>query len=189
MEVSEGAQSVGRAAQSLRSLFPDLEMNHISLLGKGWDSVAYLVNDNIVVRVPRRPAVGRQMEKEVRVLEAIRPYVSVRLPFIEWVGQPQGEFTVSAIGYRKLSGTPLSAIEPGSARDNALRQVGPISQRPSRHPNECAEQGECALVSMDGRQQCRRSRRLGKRTAKLHGSHHTTGCSLAGYRIGDEGHP
>ncbi|MFX4300931.1 phosphotransferase family protein [Alicyclobacillus tolerans] len=94
------------------------------MLGEGWDSVAILVNDSIVFRIPKRPAVARQMANEVRVLDVIRPYVSVRIPLIEWIGQPHGRFTVSAVGYRKLTGTPLSAIPPGATRDDALRRVG-----------------------------------------------------------------
>lgn len=124
MEVNGSTQSVQQAAKVLHSLFPDLKMNHISLLSEGWDSVAFLVADTIVFRLPKRPDVARQLAKEIRVLEAIRPYVSVRIPFIEWVGQPQGDCPVSAIGYRKLPGMPLAAIPPGVAKDNALRQVG-----------------------------------------------------------------
>lgn len=123
MEVSEGAQSRQQATKVLHSLFPDLEMNHISILGEGWDSAAYLVDDNIVVRVPKRPAVGRQMAREVQILEAIRPYVCLGTPLIEWVGKAQGDSSVSAIGYRNLPGTPLSAIAPGPKRDGVIRQV------------------------------------------------------------------
>jgi len=108
----------------LSSLFSELNVDHISVLGEGWDSVAFLVNDSIVFRIPKRPAVARQMAKEVRVLEAVRPYVNLQIPRIEWIGRPPGHFSVSAVGYRMLSGTPLSAIPPGSTKDNMLRQVG-----------------------------------------------------------------
>ncbi|KPV42325.1 phosphotransferase family protein [Alicyclobacillus ferrooxydans] len=123
LEMNETTQPT-KVAKVLRTLFSDLEMPYISLLGEGWDSVAYLVNESIVVRVPKRSAVGRQMAREVRILGAIRPYVSARIPLIEWFGQSQEDFAVSAIGYRKLSGTPLWAIPPGPTRDGVLRQVG-----------------------------------------------------------------
>jgi len=122
--MNETTQPTKQAAKVLHSLFADLEMNHISILGEGWDSVAYLVNDSIVVRVPKRPEVAQQMAREVRILKAIRPYLSARIPLVEWYGQSQEDFAVSANGYRKLSGTPLSAIAPGSKRDGVLRQVG-----------------------------------------------------------------
>ncbi|QQE80466.1 hypothetical protein [Alicyclobacillus sp. SO9] len=93
--MKEPAQPTKQAAKVLHSLFPDLEMRHISILGEGWDSVAYLVNDSIVVRVPKRPAVRRQMAREVRILEAIRPYVNARIPLVEWFGQWQEDWSVS----------------------------------------------------------------------------------------------
>lgn len=122
--MNETTQPMKQALKVLHSLFPDLEMNHSSLLGEGWDSVAYLVDDSIVVRVPKRPEVAQQMAREVRILKAIRPYVNVRVPFVEWFGQSQEDFAVSAIGYQKLSGTPLSEIAPGSLRAGVLRHIG-----------------------------------------------------------------
>ena len=64
------------------------------------------------------------MCKEIRVLEAILPYVKSRIPLPEWIGPADGDFPVSAVGYRKLLGTPLSEIPPGSMKNRLLSGVG-----------------------------------------------------------------
>lgn len=117
------SKTIEMATAVLSSLFPDLNVNHISVLGEGWDTIAFLVDNSIVFRIPKRPAVAQQMVKEARVLEIIRPYVTTRIPLIEWIGRPHGHLPVSAVGHRLLTGTQLSAIPPGSTRDNVLRQV------------------------------------------------------------------
>lgn len=118
------AKSLDQAKDLFNSLFPDLTVGHISVLGEGWDSIAILADDCIVFRIPKRPAVARQMEKEIRVVEVIQPYVSARVPKIEWIGPAHGDFAVSTVGYRKLAGTPLSNIRPRVIRDPMLKQIG-----------------------------------------------------------------
>lgn len=115
---------IEQIGELIRSLFPDLTVGKTSVLGEGWDSIAIEVNDSLVVRIPKRPLVAQQMAKEVRVLEAIRPYLSVQVPQIEWISRGHGGIAVSAMGYRKLVGTPLCEIPPGSMRNHALLALG-----------------------------------------------------------------
>jgi|GEM_PF-1499642 len=113
--------SFQRGTEILRWAFPDLPMGCVSLLGEGWDSLALLVNDNFVFRIPQRPAVARQMLKEIQVLEAVRSWVSVEIPKIEWIGPAYESFPVTAVGYRKLTGQSLSSL-PSLADSNSVRE-------------------------------------------------------------------
>jgi len=108
----------------LCSIFPSLTIDNISVLGEGWDSTALLVDDCLVFRIPKHPTASQQMAKEVRVLEAIRPYVSAQVPNVEWVGRVRGHSLVFAMGYRKLIGAPLSDAPMRSTIDYLLQMVG-----------------------------------------------------------------
>lgn len=124
MEVSIGPRSVEQVRAFLSSVFPNLRVDHLSLLGEGWDSIAVLIDGRMVFRIPKRPVVARQMEREFRVLQAIRPYVRVHIPMIEWIGPAHGQLPISVIGYQKLNGTPLSNMKSGEKRSNVLKQIG-----------------------------------------------------------------
>lgn len=114
-----------KAKGFLWNLFPDLRIDHITQLGEGWDSIALLVNDSMVFRIPKRPVTSRQMAKEIRALGAIRPYGSARIPHIEWVAEGDGHyFPITAVGYPKLSGTPLFEIPQGPTKERALHKLG-----------------------------------------------------------------
>lgn len=108
----------------LRRVFPDLHIDNILKLGEGWDSIALLVNDSMVFRIPKRPVTSRQLVKEIRALGAIRPYVSARIPHIEWVAEGDGHFPITAVGYRKLGGIPLFEIPQGPTKERALQKLG-----------------------------------------------------------------
>lgn len=116
--------SAEHAHELLRKVLPDLRIGNISKLGEGWDSIAVVIDNSIVFRIPKRLAASHQMVKEIRVLEAIRPYVSAKIPNIEWIGERHGHFPVAAVGYRKLTGTPLFQIPLGPTREHALQELG-----------------------------------------------------------------
>jgi aminoglycoside phosphotransferase (APT) family kinase protein len=124
VEVNRDQTDIGQYEALLGAYFPELPLDRISLLGEGWDSIAIEVNHAFVFRIPKRPAVARQMCKEIRVLEAIRPYVKARIPLPEWIGAARRDFSVSVVGYRKLLGTPLSEIPSGSMGNRVLSEIG-----------------------------------------------------------------
>jgi aminoglycoside phosphotransferase (APT) family kinase protein len=68
-------------------------------LGQGEDNVAWLINDDLVVRQANdRKAIGR----EVAVLEVVRRHSPVRVPAVEFADEDAG-----VLAYRRLPGTPL----------------------------------------------------------------------------------
>lgn len=97
-------------------MFPELNVRQVSILGEGWDSFTFLVNDAIVFRIPKRPVVARQMENEIRILNAIRSYITASVPNIKWIGAAHGDFPVSAVGYRRIDGISFSDVMSGKER-------------------------------------------------------------------------
>lgn len=69
---------------------------------EGWDSVVLDVDDEWIVRVPRRPAIAGTYAAEARLLEAIAPALPAPVPRFRRVGE-------SFVVYAKLRGTPLYA--------------------------------------------------------------------------------
>jgi hypothetical protein len=81
----------GDIVSFLREAFPDLRVERIVALGEGWDSVAFLVNESVVFRIPKRPTVARQMASELAILRVVRRYVSVTVPDIRYIGPHLGK--------------------------------------------------------------------------------------------------
>jgi aminoglycoside 2''-phosphotransferase len=87
--------------EAIRKNFPQLEINHIELDLSGWDNVVVLVNHEIVFRFPRRPDAARQLEIETRLLPELRKYVTLTIPYPEFLAH-------GLVGYRLIPGEPLT---------------------------------------------------------------------------------
>ena len=87
--------------EAIRESFPQLEINQIELDLRGWDNVVVLINHEIVFRFPRRPDAARQLEIETRLLPELRKYVTLPIPYPEFVAH---DFA----GYRLIPGEPLT---------------------------------------------------------------------------------
>jgi aminoglycoside phosphotransferase (APT) family kinase protein len=99
------------AARLIDAQFRDLRPVHLELLGEGWDNTAYLVNNLIVFRFPRRQVAAPLLEVEARVLPRIAPRLPVPVPRPRWVGRPGPEYPWSFLGYPLLSGRRADLAE------------------------------------------------------------------------------
>src|SRR5213078_2237000 len=91
--------------------FPDLRPVQLELLGEGWDNTAYLVNNLIVFRFPRREVAAPLLEVEARVLPRIAPRLPVPVPRPRWVGRATSEYPWPFLGYPLLSGRRADLAE------------------------------------------------------------------------------
>jgi hypothetical protein len=84
--------SPGDVVSFLREAFPQLRVERVVVLGEGWDSFAFLVNEAVVFRIPKRPAVARQMAYELAILrsEAKFSFRHLNPPF---TSQPYSSFS------------------------------------------------------------------------------------------------
>jgi aminoglycoside phosphotransferase (APT) family kinase protein len=86
-------------------LFPQLEPRTVVPIEEGWDSLVLDVDDEWIVRVPRREQVREWLEMEVRLLPELAPTLPVPVPRFELV-------TARAVAYRKLPGAPVDVSRP-----------------------------------------------------------------------------
>jgi aminoglycoside 2''-phosphotransferase len=95
-------------AAELRAQVPGLTVRDIVPLAQGWDSVALLVNGEWVFRFARRPAVARQLTKELLLLPELAPTLPLAVPRIEHAWRDTASGEVRCTGYRLLPGVPLA---------------------------------------------------------------------------------
>jgi aminoglycoside phosphotransferase (APT) family kinase protein len=92
---------------------PDLRIERVGLVGRGWDSTAFLVNDEIVFRLPNagsdsqeKTTLHERTRAEVGLLRALRKQLPVAIPDPVYVA-PDFSF----FGYRYLRGSTLEDRE------------------------------------------------------------------------------
>jgi aminoglycoside phosphotransferase (APT) family kinase protein len=96
-------------------LFPQLEPRTVVAIEEGWDSLVLDVDDEWIVRVPRRAQVAEWMGPEIRLLPELAAMLPVPVPRFEHVVRNG----VRAVAYRKLPGDPLDPTDVRTAVDLA----------------------------------------------------------------------
>jgi aminoglycoside phosphotransferase (APT) family kinase protein len=99
------------ARRLIEDQFGDLRPVQLELLGEGWDNTAYLVNNLIVFRFPRREVAAPLLEVEAGVLPRIAPRLPVPVPRPRWVGRPALYYPWPFLGYALLSGRRADLAE------------------------------------------------------------------------------
>jgi aminoglycoside phosphotransferase (APT) family kinase protein len=111
---------------------PALGADVVVPLDQGWDSEVYVVDDEWIVRVPRRPEVERRLETELRLLPELAPTLPAAVPAPEEIvvaGRP-------AARHRIVRGQPLGADAPATV----ARDLGRFLSALHRFPLARAEQ-------------------------------------------------
>ena len=92
------------ALDLIREQFSELCPTKIRLLGTGWDNTAFVVNDDLIFRFPRRECAVSLLESEWWVLPKIAPHLPLPIPIPRWKGYPTPRFPWPFLGYRILPG-------------------------------------------------------------------------------------
>jgi aminoglycoside phosphotransferase (APT) family kinase protein len=103
----------------IRGQFPALGRT-VEPFGSGWDNTAYLVDEELVFRFPRRRIAVPLMEREVRVLPAIAARLPLPVPIPEWAGAPTDAFPWPFAGYRRLAGRGADTVDFTAAERGAM---------------------------------------------------------------------
>lgn len=90
----------------ITSQYPDYEVTSIASLGSGYDSDAYLINDEYVFKFPRHELAARNLYKEAKVLLEIRDQLPIKVPAILFTSE-EGN-TMKFVGYEKIEGTEIT---------------------------------------------------------------------------------
>jgi aminoglycoside phosphotransferase (APT) family kinase protein len=86
----------------VEELFPQLRPQAVVTIEEGWDSLVLDVDDQWIVRVPRREPVRECLAFELRLLPELAPALPVAVPRFEHVAED-----LRAVAYRKLPGEPV----------------------------------------------------------------------------------
>ncbi|MBM3934870.1 MAG: hypothetical protein FJ319_11325 [SAR202 cluster bacterium] len=92
------------ASSALRENFADLPVRSVALLGQGWDFDAYLVNDSMVFRFPRRRESESKLLFEIEFLEQFAPLSPVHVPVYSLEGAPGQTFPYTFACYSIVQG-------------------------------------------------------------------------------------
>jgi aminoglycoside 2''-phosphotransferase len=108
-------------SQRVREVMPDLEIRSIRSGEDGLVNDVIIVNEDWVFRFARTEEQAAALEREARLLAAVRPHLSIRIPEVE-LRRP------GALVYRFIPGVPLTrddvlALDP-RARRALLEQLG-----------------------------------------------------------------
>lgn len=105
---------------AIRAAFPALPVATCAPLGEGWDSAAWLIDDRLIFRFPKRAAVARALTVEIALLPMLAAALLVPVPRFTYVAR-HGAPTDPAfpfVGYPALRGVFLDRapdlLVPGS---------------------------------------------------------------------------
>jgi aminoglycoside phosphotransferase (APT) family kinase protein len=113
---AERAVDADLARSLIESQFPRLAPVHLEPFGEGWDNTAYLANDSIVFRFPRRQVSVPLMEGELRILPRIAAALPVAIPNPSCAGRPDARYPWPFSGYFRLPGRTADRVsldDPG----------------------------------------------------------------------------
>jgi aminoglycoside phosphotransferase (APT) family kinase protein len=105
----ERTVSPALARTLVEAQFPALAPARLRPLAVGWDNTAYLVNDDLVFRFPRRSIAVPLLDTEARLLPALGRRLPVPIPLPAFRGAPSDAFPWPFIGYRLVPGVTACA--------------------------------------------------------------------------------
>lgn len=114
------------ALQLIREQFPELSTKNIRLLGAGWDNTAFIIDEELIFRFPRREIALALLEAEWRVLPKLAPRLPVPIPTPLWKGSPTFGFPWPFIGYRLIPG--FTACHVNLQEDERAALAEPIAK-------------------------------------------------------------
>jgi aminoglycoside 2''-phosphotransferase len=100
------ALTVEHARDAIRELTA-VPADTVVELGRGTDSVAFLVDGEWVFRFPVVPNAQRTLRRELGLLPGLGRALPLAVPAVEHIGRRDGQLVLA--GYRCLPGVPLSA--------------------------------------------------------------------------------
>lgn len=108
------------ARELVESQWPAFSGAPIRALGEGWDNSAYLADERIVFRFPRRSIAVPLIEHEIAVLPKIAPRLPFAVPNPSFAGARSESYPWPFQGYELLAGEPASSRELSNAQRREL---------------------------------------------------------------------
>lgn len=121
--MGERVIGVAEARRWLADSAPWLADSSIVEFGSGWDNAAFLVDDELVVRFPRRELAVELLETEWKILPKLAGILPLAVPRPEISGVSTDERAWPFVGYRVLTGQTACRVDPGPATRAAHAEV------------------------------------------------------------------
>ena len=93
-----------RAHELAQAQFPSFAKSSFRLLSSGWDNDAYLADDRVVFRFPRRKVAANLIQREIKILPILEPHVLLRISRSKYIGQPTEDYPFTWAGYDFMPG-------------------------------------------------------------------------------------
>lgn len=96
----------------LSGCFQDLSLNEAECVESGWDNIVLRINNNYIIRVPRREDNALQLEREIEFLRQASPFLPLPVPDYGLFCRKEGKLI--AAGYRNIDGVGMEGADvPG----------------------------------------------------------------------------
>lgn len=109
---SNATTNIDSYLRMLAERVPGLTVRACEVAGEGWDSVALLVNGELIVRIAKRADVALRLANEARLLPALAGMLHGTtldvIPHFEYFCDDPASGGMRLVGYRKLMGVPLT---------------------------------------------------------------------------------
>lgn len=107
----------------IRYVCPDFHVMSVRWLDSGQNNFVLILNDSWIFRFARHHLGSRSLESEVAVLRHLNGMLPLQIPFPEYVYLDQQDSPLSFMGYRMISGVPLTRERAITATDDNLETV------------------------------------------------------------------
>ena len=113
------------ARRLIAEQFPELALDSLRLLGEGWDTTVWLVDDEWAFRFPRRQYVIAGIENEMALLPQLAPLLPLHIPNPTFRGRPAEAYRWPFYGAPFLPGRELA--EAGLDESERARLAQPLA--------------------------------------------------------------
>lgn len=100
-----------QARHLIEEQFSELRPASVKTLGPSLDNQAFLVNEHLAFKFPRRALGAQCLEHETRALGGLSKVLSYPIPTPLYVGKASEDYPYSFMGYKFLSGVSASDVE------------------------------------------------------------------------------
>lgn len=138
------------ARKLVATQFPPLPERSLEFLGEGWDYAAFLVDESLVFRFPRREIGVPGTQREIAKLPVLAPLLPVAIPRPHQVGRPSDAFPWPFYGAPYLRGAEPDGALSDQARAALARPLAQVL-RALHAPATLAASGDGLPVDPMGR--------------------------------------
>jgi aminoglycoside phosphotransferase (APT) family kinase protein len=118
------------ALQLVDEQFPQLAATRAEPFGSGWDNAAFLIDDTVVFRFPRRRVAAALIAREAAILPLIASHLPLAVPVPTFIGTGDARYPSVFGGYVRLDGvTACSAALTDDERIASAPLLGRFLRR------------------------------------------------------------